>query len=59
MQDGDAITGPRLLYYTKGIPTAVLSNVLTLINWVNGAKYISVSIIPDNDDMFNLWLADN
>ncbi len=54
VQDGGAVTGPGLLYYTEGMPTAVLSNVCTPIGLVNGARYISVGIIPDDDGMFNL-----
>ena len=39
--------------------TTVLSNIYTLIGLVNGAKYISVGIILDNDGMFNLQLVNN
>ncbi len=54
VQDGGAVTGPGLLYYTKGIPTAVLSNVCTPLSLVNGARYISVGIVLDDNSIFNL-----
>ncbi len=59
VQDGGAVTGPGLLYYTKGMPTAVLSNICIPIGLVNGARYISVGIVPNDDGMFNLRLVDN
>ena len=49
VQERLAITRPRLRNYIESMPTAVLSNVCTFIGLVNGAKYISVSIVPDND----------
>ncbi len=60
VQDGGgAVIGSGLLYYIKGMPTAVLSNVCTPIGLVNGVRYISISIVPDDDGMFNLRLVDN
>ena len=54
IQDEGAITGPRLLYYTTGMPIAVFSNICIPIGLVNGARYIFVGIVSDHDDMFNL-----
>ena len=59
VQDRGIVTGPRLLYYTKGMSTAMFSNIYTPIGLVNGAKYISIDIISDDDGMFNLRLVDN
>lgn len=59
MQDGGIVTRLRLLYYTKDIPTAVFSNVCTPISLVNGARYIFVCIVPDDNSIFNLQLVDN
>lgn len=39
--------------------TAMLSNVCTPIGLVNEARYISVDIVPDDNDIFNLRLVDN
>ncbi len=59
VQDGGAVAGPGLLYYTKGMPIAILSNVCILISLVNKARYISIGIVLDDDDMFHLRLLDN
>ena len=53
VQDGGTITGPGLLYYTEGMPTAVLSNVCTLLGLVNRARYQAIGIVPDDNGMFN------
>ncbi len=55
----EALTRPGFLYYTKGMPTALLSNVYSLIDLINGARYISVGIVPEDDGMFNLRIVDN
>ena len=36
------------------MPTAIFSNICTLIDVVNRAKYISIDIIADDDNIFNL-----
>ena len=54
MQDRSTITRPGLLYYTESMPIAVFSNVCIPIGSVNGARYISVGIVPDDDSMLNL-----
>ena len=59
VQDRGVVIGPGLLYYTKGMPTAMLSNVYTPISLMNRARYISVSIVLNDDNMFNLRLVDN
>ncbi len=59
VHDRDAVTKPGLLYYTKGMPTAMFSNVYTPIDLVNKARYISIGIVSDDDGMFNLRLVDN
>ena len=59
IQDKGAVTGPRLLYYTKNMPTAMFSNIYIPISLVYGARYISVDIVPNDDGMFNLRLIDN
>ncbi len=59
MQDRCIITRLRLLYYTKDMSIIVLSNICTSIGLVNRARYISIDIVLDNDDMFNLWLVNN
>ena len=41
------------------MPTVVLSNICTSIGLVNRARYISVDIISDDDNIFNLQLVDN
>lgn len=37
----------------------ILNNVYTPISSINKAKYISISTILDNDDIFYLQLVDN
>lgn len=59
VQDRDAITRPRLLYYTKGILVIVLSNIYTSFSPVNRIRYISIGIVLDHDSIFNLRLVDN
>ena len=59
MQDEGAVTGQKLLYYTKGMPTVVFSNVYTPIGLVNRARYISIGIASDDKGIFNLRLVDN
>ena len=60
MSDGGVITRPRLLYYTKGMLIAVFSNVYTLIDLMNGARYMSIEIVLNDDaGIFNLQLVDN
>ena len=59
VQDRSAITGPRLLYYTKGMLTIVFSNVYTPIDLVNRVRYISIGIILNDNGMFNLQLVNN
>lgn len=49
----------RLLYYTKGMLTAIFSNICTLLSLVNRARYISIGIVPDNNGIFNLRLVGN
>lgn len=53
MQDGGTVTRPRLLYYTKNMPTAILSNVCTAIGLVNGARYQAVDIVLDKNSISN------
>lgn len=38
---------------------AIFSNIYTPIYLENGTRYISVSIIPNDDSMLNLLLVDN
>ena len=59
VQDRGAITRPGLLYYTKSMLITVLSTICTPISLVNKARYISVGIVLDDDNMFNLQLVDN
>lgn len=56
---GHVPTSLQLLYYTKSMLAVIFSNACTSISWVNGAEYIFVDIIPDNNNMLNLWLVDN
>ena len=59
VQNRSAVTGPRLLYYTKSMPTTMLSNIYTPIDLVNRTKYISINIVPEDDGIFNLRLVNN
>lgn len=59
MQDKGTVTRPGLLYYIKGVFTAVLSNIHTPISLMNRDKYTSVGIVLDDDSMFNLRLVNN
>ena len=52
VQDGSIVTRPGLLYHTKGMPTAVLSNVYTPLDLVNGARYQVVRINLDDNGIF-------
>lgn len=54
MQDKGTITRPKLPYYTKNMPTTVLSNMHIPIGLVNEARYQVVGIIPDENSMSNL-----
>ena len=50
IQDGDrGATGPGLLYYCKGMPVALLTNMCTALGMVNGARSTAYGIItwPD------------
>ena len=53
MQDGDIVTGLGLLYYTEGMPTAILSNICTPLALVNGARYQVIGIVLNDNGMFN------
>ena len=59
MQDRGTITGLELLYYTKDMLTAMLSNVYTPIGLVNGARYQAVGIVSDENDMSNFRKVSN
>lgn len=51
IQDGDCgATGPGLLYYCKGMPVALLTNMCTALGMVNGARSTAYGIItwPDS-----------
>ena len=52
MQDSSNVKGPGLLMYMQFIPTAVLSNISTRLEIVNGAQGRAVGVVPDSDDMF-------
>lgn len=45
MQDGGIVTGPELLYYIKGMPTAVLINICISFGLLNRVRYQAVGII--------------
>lgn len=55
VQDRGTITGPGLLYYTKSILSTGFSNVCISIGLVNEAWYQAISIIPDENGIFNFW----
>ena len=59
MQDGTVVIELELLSYTKSMPTAIFSNIGTLISLVNEARYIYIDIVLDDNGIFNLWLVDN
>ena len=59
VQDGGVVTRPGLLYYTKGISIVVFSNICIPISLENGARYISIGIVLDDNGIFNLQLVDN
>lgn len=54
MQDKGTITWPKLPYYTKSMPTTMLSNIYIPIGLVNEARYQVVGIILDENSMSNL-----
>lgn len=41
------------------MPIVVLSNIYTHISFVNRARYISINIVPNNNDIFNFQLVNN
>ena len=46
IQDGDrGATGPGLLYYCKGMPVALLTNMCTALGMVNDARSTTCGII--------------
>lgn len=53
VQDRSTVTEPGLLYYIEGMLITVLSNVCTSLSLANRVKYQVVSIILDDNDMFN------
>ena len=53
VQDRGTVIGPGLLYYTEGMPIAILSNVCTSLGLINRARYQAVGIVPDDSGMFN------
>lgn len=59
MQDGNTVTRPRLLNYTKSMLTAMLSNIYTSISLINGVRYQTVGIISDENGMSNFWKVHN
>jgi PIF1-like helicase len=52
VQDSSNVKGPGLLMYTQNMPTAVLSNVSTRLEIVNGAQGRAIGVVPDPDGMF-------
>jgi PIF1-like helicase len=52
IQDSSKVKGPGLLFYTKDMPTAVLSNISTPLGIVNGAHGRAVGVVPNPDGMF-------
>ncbi len=59
-QDGDhEATGPGLLYYCKGMPIALLTNICTVLGIVNGARSRAYGIItwPDSKSHCGILLT--
>ena len=52
VQDSSNVKGPGLLMYTHFMPSAVLSNISTRLEIVNGAQGRAVGVVPDPDGMF-------
>lgn len=59
VQDGGTVTGPGLLYYTKGMPIAVLSTMCTSIGLVNETRYQAVGIVSDENSISNFRKVHN
>jgi len=55
IQDSSKVKGPGLLFYTKDMPTAVLSNISTPLGIVNGAHGRAVGVVPNPDGMFMIF----
>lgn len=53
MQDKGTITKSGLLYNTKSMLIAILSNMCISINLVNKIRYQAVNIISDKNSMSN------
>ena len=52
IQDGEGkCLGPGLLYYCRGMPACLLSNVFTKLGIVNGARGIVQGFIPHHQGM--------
>lgn len=51
LQDQNIVTRRKLLYYTKDISTTMLNSVSTSINLINKARYQTVDIILNNNDI--------
>ena len=52
VQDGSNIKGPGLLMYTQNILTAVLSNISTPLDIINGAQARAIRIVPDPNNIY-------
>ncbi len=58
VQDGErTCIGPGILYYCKGMPAYLLTNMNTQLGMVNGARILVSGVIPDlqgNTQLFDL-----
>lgn len=44
---------PELLYNIKSIPTIIFSNIYIPIGLINRVRYIFISIVLNDNDIFN------
>lgn len=59
MQDKSTITEPKLLYYTKNMPTTVLNNICIPIYLFSRAKYQVIGIVLDGNSISNFQSIHN
>src|SRR5437667_3831336 len=52
VQEGSNVKGSGLLMYTQNMPTAVLSNISTLLRIVNGVQSRAIRVVPDPNSMY-------